>query len=141
MNNITHFICFKSFFDYYSSKISPKFCDIDIYLRSGEEMNLEDVSDLLSISENELKNIMNEKNIYFIDKGNFLEIMLLGSSYICQLYRREVECGSPILYTPEQISYIFDLDIYIILQICKELDIKEASSIILPKIFSKIAVS
>ena len=132
-------VCFENFLEFYSKRISPQFCDIDIYLKSGEDMEPTIVARLLSITEQELYNIMISKNIDFITKENFLKIMLAGSSYICQLYRREVECNCPNSYTAEQISYIYSLDQQTIETICNQMGYGTyISPYLLKDIFSRI---
>ncbi|MCL1935879.1 MAG: hypothetical protein FWF57_05845 [Defluviitaleaceae bacterium] len=132
---------FKTFFEFYKMKISPKFGDIDIYLKNEEELDIKEISELLYITEEEIKNLMKLRKIKKINRDNFLEIMINGSSYICQLYRREVECGCPDTYTSNQISYIYDLDNLVVEKIFDKLHLKKINQNMLPEILERISVS
>lgn len=141
MNTTTTIYYFSNFLEYYHSSISPKLREIDIFIKTSEGiMDNSDVACLLYISKKELKEIMFINNIKFIDVNNFFRIMESGSSYICKLYYRERKCGSPYVYTREQISYIYELDINTINIICDNLHIKKITNYSLPLIFKEISV-
>lgn len=132
---------FKTYLDYYYHKVTPSLEDIDIYLRSGEDsFPVTEVSRLLYITPNELAHIMDEKQVTFINKENFFEIMRHGSSDICQLYHREVERRSPFIYTPADIAYIYQLDEGVVGEICRGLGFEQVTSSLLPMVFGKISL-
>lgn len=129
----------KNFWEFYKKEIFPKIQEIDIFLKSIDEpIRIETAAKALSISENEIRNIMKQKNLSEINKPNFILIMENGTSNICQLFKREVECGSPFVYTRENISYIYNLSIETVNTACDSLGIKEATAYTLPLLFSQI---
>ena len=124
----------------YISRIRPKLQEIDLYIReSGEVLNPARVADVLDISENEVKRIARERNISRISRHNFFDIMAGGSSFICGLYRREVECGSPHVYTRANIAYIYQIDTDRINSVCDALGIHEVTAYTLPDLLAQIA--
>lgn len=96
--------------DIYFEKIMPKIKDIDIILKEKRTISFEDTLNLLDIEEEELLEIMKKLKISKIKPKNFINIMINGSSFICKILRREIECGSPYYYSPKHISYIYNLD-------------------------------
>jgi len=128
-----------SFFDIYISEISPKIKSIDIFLQSSQSpFEIEEVSNILDISYKETLKIMAVENITEISKSNFFKIMLKGSSYICELFKREINCGSPTLYTASDISYIYDIEKSKIENAYRFLNIQFATESMLPAIFTQI---
>jgi len=136
--------CEKTYFTFlesYLSKISPKLKEIDILIKTcDDEISVYETSSVLEISFEEVENIMHEKNIDIINKVTFFTIMKNGSSEICKLYNREIICGSPLSYTQENISYIYDIDHTLVRSAFCKLNIKEATSFTLPQIFANIEV-
>jgi hypothetical protein len=121
--------------------ISPKLKEIDTYVKcSGSRFDVQEVASVLYLTPEEVHSIMKEKDIDNIDKKNFFTVMRGGSSDICKLFRREIECGSPYIYTKNDISYIYDLDPETVNKACDDLRIKELTSYMLPELFSHIAV-
>ena len=132
---------FSSFLEFYEYSISPKLRDIDIFIKTSEGfMNTSEISRLLYISDSELSTIMFSRDIRFIDSSNFFDIMECGSSYICKLFFREKNCGSPYIYTRKQIAYIYDLDINVVDIICDKLNISKITDYSLRLIFAEISL-
>ena len=96
--------------DIYNNIIVPKIKELDIFLKTNENMCLNDVSNILEISEKEIKDILIKINQKEINNANFLAIMLNGTSFICKVLKREMECGSPYFYDAKDLSYIYELD-------------------------------
>jgi len=141
MNISKNFYYFSNFLEFYQQRISSKLCDIDIFVKTSEgHMDISDISNLLQISEVEILDIMSSNNIQYIDSNNFFNVMENGSSYICNLFSREKECESPYIYTREQISYIYELDIKLINNICDKLSIIKITNHTLPLIFAEICL-
>lgn len=125
----------------YTNYIRPKLQEIDIYLKSldGEVLNPLQVSRLLDIPEGE---------VYALTRGighkparsSFFAIMEGGSSYICGLYRRELECGSPHIYTKQDIAYIYQLDLARVVAACVSRGVNEITPYTLPDILAQIEV-
>ena len=128
-----------TFWEEYQNHIKPAITEIDIYLRCAEyPLDISEVACVLELDEAEIASIMAKAGLRTIDRAAFMQIMASGSSEICGLYCREVEVGSPITYTPAQLSYIYNLDIDDVKNACKKLQIKEATAFTMPLIFANI---
>ena len=128
-----------TFWEEYQTHIKPTIAEIDIFLRCAEyPLNIAEVACVLELDEMEIVSIMTKSGLHIIDRAAFMHIMAAGSSEICGLYRREVEAGSPLTYTPAQLSYIYNLDIDDVKNACKKLQIKEATAFTMPLIFANI---
>ena len=99
------------------------------------------VAELLNISENELKNIMREKNISSITPETFSIIMKNGSGELCRAFRRELECGLTDTYSPEQVSYIYSLDIDDVLNAYASMGVFRLDKSLLETLFSRININ
>lgn len=129
----------ESYLDYYNKTIAPKLKEIDIFIKTSTlPLNQEKMSKLLYISQNELQQIIISHSINLLEKQSFFDIMKHGSSEICQLFSRELQCGIPKIYTPHNISYIYNIDIDTILDACKNIGIVEFNSFTLKLLFSEI---
>ena len=61
-----------------------------------------------------------------------------GSSNICKIFKRELETGSPFIYTREQFAYIYDFDTGLVNDICAKLNIKELTWQNIPTVFGHL---
>lgn len=139
MNKQVHKKHPKNFLEAYQNEIEPKLKEIDILLKSADyPLTLEETSKTLCISEEEVSFIMHNENICEINNLTFFKIMLKGSSYICNLFCREIECGSPYFYSSKDISYIYNIDKKIIDNACNFLGINKITLNALPSIFAQI---
>ncbi len=101
-----------SFAKVYEHNIESKIKEIDIFLKTtSAPYRLEDVSDLLHIETTDLVYIMKKENITDFTIVSFFTIIQTSSSYICQLIQREWKYHGIKSYTPEMISYIYDLNL------------------------------
>ena len=101
-----------SFDQVYERNIESKIKEIDIYLKTETPpYKAEDVSDLLHIEIGDLVSIMKNENITTLNILSFFTIIQTSSSYICQLIQREWKYQGLEHYTPEAISYIYDLNL------------------------------
>ena len=129
----------RSFLDEYRENIIPRLQAIDVLLKSNDyPLSVSQTSKTLEISNDEVFSIMGQLNFSSIDERGFLMIMRNGSSRICNLFKRELDCGSPVFYKPEQIAYIYGLDETQVFDICCGLNISEVNADLLMEIFSKI---
>lgn len=122
----------------YFNKIMPKIKEIDIVLKEKKVISFKDTAKLLDIEETELLQIMKRINIKKIEPHNFLNLMLNGSSFICQILKREIECGSPYFYSPEEIAYIYNLDKSKVLKAFEFLDMEFVTTNQIPTILIQI---
>lgn len=130
-----------SYLHTYIAKITPKLQEIDLYIKMSDEceaLNPSHVANLLELTEDEVADIIRVKKISQISTSNFFDIMAMGSSFICGLYRREVECGSPHIYTRSDIAYIYDIDIDQLNATCDALNIHEVTAYSIPDLLAQI---
>ncbi|TCK90599.1 hypothetical protein EDC19_2368 [Natranaerovirga hydrolytica] len=133
-----------TYLDYYKKRITPKLQDIDIFFRTLEEPNenihIDVVSELLDLTPKEIRKIMKENDISYIHKNTFFMIMQNGSSFICKLFYRQLQAGLLTTYTPEKISYIYEIPEHIVTKAMQEADLPLVSSHNLEKLFSYIYI-
>lgn len=128
-----------TFLEEYKRHIWPAIGEIDVFLRAAEyPLCAADVACVLDVDEREVLSILAEIGRNDIDKDTFLAIMARGSSSICQMYGREVEIGSPHIYSPSQIAYVYNLDIGAVENACKKIQIKEVTALTMPLVFAQI---
>jgi len=128
-----------SFLELYQTEIAPQLQSLDIILKSMDEpLTYTEASEALYISESEIKDIIRRLNISVIDQRSFLRIMGEASSPICRLYQRELDIGSPYVYTREDISYIYSLPLEIVNQACEDLGLVKLTAYTLPDLFSHV---
>ena len=123
--------------DIYTSFIYPKLCSIDVFLKSVEDVIPSTVAKLLDICEEEVLEITGGTQP---TRASFLSIMERGSSFICGLYRRELECGSPHIYSAKDIAYIYQLDYNSVQAACSTLGIADITPGLLPQVLAMIEV-
>lgn len=128
----------KTFMDEYREKIEPHIKEIDIFIKShSNPFSKKKSAELLNISLNELEQIMKTENIKTINRHNFFKIMKKGSSPICRLFARQLQRGFGN-YTPEDISYIYDIDITTVLEASKKMGISQFDEMLLKTLFEMI---
>lgn len=128
----------KTTLDIYNEKIMPKIKEIDLFLKTTDEISKEKTANILDISLSELDEILKKLNISTISVDNFLHIMINGSSFICKILKREIECGSPYFYTPKDLSYIYNLDYQKVLDAYNFLELKTITTNQIPAILVQI---
>jgi len=130
-----------SYLEVYQKEIAPQLQCLDIILKSMDEpLTVTEASEALYISEAETKDIMSRFDIDEIDQKSFLKIMTKASSPICRLYQRELDTGSPYVYTRENISYIYSIPIDIVNQACEDLGLVKLTAFTLPDLFSHVSM-
>ena len=128
-----------SFLEIYQMEIAPQLQSLDIIIKSMDEpLTVTEASEALYISEAETKHILKHLNIDVIDQSAFLQIMSEASSPICRLYQRELDIGSPYVYTREDISYIYTIPLDVVNQACEDLGLVKLTAYTLPDLFSRV---
>lgn len=126
----------KTFLDYYQQRIQPQIAEIDIFLRTEEEpYDGEAARRLLELPQAEWERLT--AGVAYLTRGVFLESMRQGTSPLCGMFRRAVECGLPEIYTPEEVAYIFALPTASVRRAAEGLLTDEA----LPQIFAQISLA
>ena len=114
----------KTFLSVYQQNIAPRISELDIFLKTEEEpYDISDTARLLNITNGEINTIMSVHNIEEINRSTFPVIMKNCSSEFCHMFKRMLECGIPGKYFPEQISYIYNIDIEKVSDAFKKLNI------------------
>ena len=130
-----------SYLEYYAYCIRPKLKEIDLFIKTKpKRLSVSATANILNLTEQEVKEIMKKEHISSINRFAFFKIMENGSSDICRLFKREIESGSPYVYSKEDISYIYNIDIETIENACNLLEITEITPFTLPDIFAQIAL-
>ena len=99
-----------------------------------------EVKDILGMTKDELDKILNENNIKSITPSSFAVIMKNGSGELCRAFKRQLECGVTESYSPEQVSYIYDIDIDVVLNAYASMGVCKLHKGLLETLFSNIYI-
>ncbi len=129
----------KTFLECYNENVAPKLRDIDIFIKQKpEKISVCDIARLLYISTEEVAEILRTEKIDEVTPHNFFQIMKKGSSDICKIFSRQLSCGLSKTYTPADISYIYNIDIDVVLEACSNIGISTFNYITIKLLFSHI---
>lgn len=130
-----------SYLEMYERDIAPRLREIDLLVKTSDNyISVQDAASVLDLSEKEVRDIMNEEGISKLDKKTFFKVMQNGSSCICRFFKRETECGSPYIYSRENIAYIYEIDISTIEKACDDLGFIQVTDYSLPLLLAEIPV-
>ena len=102
---------YMSFFDEYEAEIAPRLRRIDTMLRHSNSFTPAEIARAIGISPDEAFTIIGDCVITArLNRDGFFSLLRRGSSKLCRMLNRELECGSPTDYDPRQIAYIYELD-------------------------------
>lgn len=124
--------------DIYNNEIAPKIKKIDNFLKTKKDVCIKDACEMLNIGKIELENILKKLDCDSINSKTILPIMLQGSSFICDIMRKEIERGSPYFYTPDDLSYIYGINCEKIKKAYKFLNLQMVTSNQIPAILIQI---
>lgn len=129
----------KTYLDQYQQQIEPKLHAIDLFIKTNPPpYSLSETARLLHLSEQEVEKIMQEENFDSICQHNFFTIMQKGSSPICQIFARELKCGTPRVYSVEHISYIYNLNIFDVIDAAKKMGVSTFTTSMTKHLFQLI---
>ena len=129
----------KTFLSVYRQNIAPRISELDIFLKTEEEpYDISDIARLINITEDEINMLMFLHNIQEINRSTLPLIMKNCSSEFCRMFKRMLECGIPGKYFPEQISYIYNIDIEKVSDAFKKLNISFIPANRLEELFENI---
>lgn len=132
----------QTFLEYFQQMIQPQLAAIDLFLKTEEPpYGTEAVASLLGVAQGEIEAILAREKISLVTKGVFLRLMRQGSSPLCRMLDRELRCGSPECYSPELVSYIYDLDVSDVQAAAEKLGESSFSGGRLAELFGQIQVS
>lgn len=142
MDNIPpHTLRYICFANIYEHNIENKIKEIDLFIKTSPSPYLaEDISDLLHINLDDLYSILEVEACDSLDMLSFFKLIQTSSSYICRLIQREWEYYGIKYYTPEVISYIYELNIDKVRKAFKESSLLCVESHNLKELFSYIYV-
>ncbi len=131
----------ESYLTHYRNNIISRLRAIDLFLKTSPiPYDKKEVVELLSISAEELEKIASENKIGAITPSAFAVIMKNGSGELCRAFKRQLECGITDLYSPEQVSYIYNIDIDVVLNAYASMDVSRLHKGLLETLFSNIYV-
>jgi len=131
-----------SYWDLFQKYYSPMLREVDLIIKTmTNPLTIAEAARVLRLTENKINQIMTQKDIKLIDKEGFLNIMLHGDSSLCGLLQREYMRGSPNLYCPEDIAYIYNLMHERVSDVCRAAGFADKiPTRAIPDILSKIPV-
>jgi len=131
-----------SYWEVFKDYYTPQLKKIDLLIKTMEgTISIEETSQVLLLSEDYVKKIMEAKKITLIDKEGFLSILMDGNSSLCGLLQREFMLGSPSTYSPGDIAYIYGLQKEHVENVCQTNGFTgKISAEVLPKVLDKVFV-
>ena len=131
----------RTFLEYYQRKIQPQIETIDIFLKTEDPpYNVDAVAEVLKFSSQGMEQLLAEEKVSLITKGVFFRLMQRGTSPLCGMFRRAIDCNLPERYTPEEVAYIFDLPLEDVAQAAEKAGVTSYSDETLPRLFSQIMI-
>lgn len=131
----------ESYLSRYRTNIVSKLETIDLFLKTKTPpYKKAEVRAILGMTKDELDKILNENNIKSITPSSFAVIMKNGSGELCRAFKRQLECGVTELYSPEQVSYIYDIDIDVVLNAYASMGVCKLHKGLLETLFSNIYI-
>jgi len=130
-----------SYWEFFKQYYKPQIQELDMLLKSIDSpISASEAATVLVMKSEEIEEIMTQEKISLIDKDNFLNIMMHGSSPLCRLLQRECSCGSPDRYSPKHIAYIYGLQDNHVAEICQANGYTDVPAHKLPDLLNKIYV-
>ena len=131
----------ESYLSRYRTNIVYKLETIDLFLKTKTPpYKKAEVRDILGMTKDELDKILNENNIKSITPSSFAVIMKNGSGELCRAFKRQLECGVTESYSQEQVSYIYDIDIDVVLNAYASMGVCKLHKGLLETLFSNIYI-
>ena len=131
----------ESYLSRYRTNIVSKLATIDLFLKTKTPpYKKAEVRAILGMTKDELDKILNENNIKSITPSSFAVIMKNGSGELCRAFKRQLECGVTESYSPEQVSYIYDIDIDVVLNAYASMGVCKLHKGLLETLFSNIYI-
>lgn len=136
-HNVTELINYQML---YETEVAPRLREIDIALKALDDISIAEASHLLLITEDETQRLMAERGVAKVDRSSFPVIMQNGSSWLCTLFQREIEIGTPFVYTADEVAYIYGLSTDAVKRAFTEVGVIEATAFTLPIVFTHIPI-
>ena len=100
----------KSFLDLYVEEIEPVIKNLDVILKSGCEITPGEFAEIIGPKKEDIAKILDNTAHTSIGKQNIIEVISKTDNEICAMIKREIECGSPDMYSSREISYIYKIE-------------------------------
>lgn len=131
----------QTFLEYYQQEIRPRIMAIDTFLKSEPQpYAVEQVAHLFHLSATELGQLLDQEKFMIITRGVFLHLMQLAPAPFCRMFGREISCGMPTVYSPDDISYIYGIEIGLVQGAATKLGRKYFSATELMDLFGEIMI-
>ena len=131
-----------TFLEYYEREIMSRLTMADLILKTGQEpYDLTQMLSCLQLSKEQAESLLETALVRGITRSQFLVLLHKGDSDICRMFQRELRCGLPAVYTPAQISYIYDLDLEQVEQAAEQTGLNPCQGKSLSRLFSAIDLS
>ena len=130
-----------SYLDYYEAKIKPCLKNIDVLMKIKNTFSVKEIAKALFIHEEEVKEIILAHNIKKLNRQGFFQIMLKGTSAVCIMFKRELECSSPSAYTMDDIAYIYNIspcDVYVA---CQKLGLERITAKAVHRVLAQVPLA
>jgi len=128
-----------SYWELFQKYYTPLLREVDILLKTTDtHISIAEAAHALRMPMKKARAIMGD--VSHIDRAKLLDMMMRGDSTICRLYQRECACGSPVLYSPETIAYIYNLQAEHVKEVCREYGATTVSANDLPAVLDRIFV-
>ncbi len=131
-----------NFQEVYYTYIQPKIRELDIFLKTEEApYNIKSVADVLEDTEENILHIMRHLGLTEVNKVSFFKIITEVQTYIATLLTRQFSVTNSSVYTPKNISYIYNLEQTLVEDAFYTLGEEVISSTDLNLLFSHIKVT
>ena len=128
-----------SYWEFFQKYYTPMLMEVDILLKTTDtQISIAEAAHALRMPIKKVQAIVGD--IPYIGRTDFFNIMMRGDSMICRFYQRECACGSPVLYSPEAIAYIYGLQAEHVKEVCYECGQTAVYASDLPALLNKLYV-
>jgi len=128
-------IFYKDYLQYYEKRISGVLKELDIHIACEEKIPVQKLSNLLCITDYEIRNFSNDSEV---PAPLALDILKNSSSYLSEMLKREMDTKANGVYTKEHLAYIYGIDTKTLSNIFNELNLSFAKVEDLPNVFEKV---
>jgi hypothetical protein len=127
-----------SYLDYYDSRIRPVINRLDIAIKCKDRLKDSDIAGILGMETSEILKIKAEHKLKKNDKTAIITYLKEGSSEICGIFKRETEFRSPYVYSFEEISYIYNIELKMLQRVCERKGIHRITKENINEVFKNI---
>ena len=131
--------CCECYLEHYQREVAPRLRLVDTWIKTGDRTaRAEDLAAALDLDPSEVETILRKPRGMWLNRADYLLALAHGTSEVCRLYQRELDSGSPLTYTPEQIAYIYGLDQATVSAVCAAKRIREVTAYTLPLVLGEV---